>query len=116
MRNWNKKTASARTAPRGFTDAKRPEIALREKRCWEGGCGTGIKKQHLPGQRPRGFTDAKRPEIALREKKVLGGRMRNWNKKTASARTAPQRIYGRKAAGNRSARKKGAGRADAELE
>ena len=68
----------------------------------------------MPVQRPREFTDAKRPEIALREEKVLEGHLRNW--KTASARTAPQRIYGRKAAGNCSARRKGAGRAFAELE
>ena len=36
-----------------------------------------------------------RPEIALREEKVLVGVMRNWNKKTASPRTEPQRICGR---------------------
>ncbi len=42
--------------------------------------------------------------------------MRNW--KTAHARTAPQKIYGRKAAGNFLQKKKrtGAGRASAELE
>ena len=42
--------------------------------------------------------------------------MRNW--KTAFARTAPQKIYGRKAAGNFLQKKKrtGAGRASAELE
>ncbi len=39
--------------------------------------------------------------------------MRNW--KTASDREAPQRIYRREPAGNRSAYK-GAGRGDAELE
>jgi hypothetical protein len=54
----------------------------------------------MAGQRPREFTDAKRAEIALREK-ALGGHMRNW--KTAYGRTAPQRIYGRKAGGNCSA-------------
>lgn len=41
------------------------------------------------------------------------GEMRNW--KTASDREAPQRIYRREPAGNRSAYK-GAGRGDAELE
>ena len=76
-------------------------------------------KQHPPGQYLRGFTDA-----SLGGRKfsahawVLGGRMRNSNQiKTASARTVPQRIYGRI-----SWRPEilcpclGTGRADAELE
>ncbi len=72
----------------------------------------------MPGQHLRKFTDARRPGIFCKRKKeqVLEGQVRNW--KTAHARTAPQKIYGRKAAGNFLQKKKrtGAGRVSAELE
>ena len=53
----------------------------------------------MPGEYPRdniseNLRTQKRPEIAPREERVLGGHLRYW--KTASARTAPRRIYGRK--------------------
>ena len=41
---------------------------------------------------------------------VGGGRMRNWNKKTAESRTAPRGIYGCEADGNTSAEKAPGGR------
>ena len=97
MRNWNKNSICPDSTPENLrTQSGRKLLCV--KRRWEGICGTG--KQHMAGQRPREFTDAKRAEIALREK-ALGGHMRNW--KTAYGRTAPQRIYGRKAGGNCSA-------------
>ena len=79
-------------------------------------CGTG--KQHLPVQRLRKFTDAKAAGNFLqkKEEKVLEGHVRNW--KTALARTAPKKIYGRESGREFSAKEggKGAGRACAELE
>ncbi len=44
LRNWNKKTASARTAPQRISWLRsRQEILCEKKRRWEGTCGTGME-------------------------------------------------------------------------
>ncbi len=87
IRNWNRKTVSARTVPRGFPDAMRLEISLR-KLALEG----RLRNWKTISVRtvPRGFTDAVRLEISLR-KSVLEGRLRNW--KIVSIRTLHKTIF-----------------------